>query len=193
MTDLSLTAQRPSATADALIVRLSGLLALMIAAIAASAAHGGDEADSDATAKEYVFTIAGGADAGNLAHKLVLTFMDETKWKKHAAEVVRQYRLWNQEHSDDMGRFLNDRLPAVILAALGGNIAKLKEGAVWIALYREFGEPVPSSVVQFVDGHQASLNRLLARFSWETAGAYVKNRQWQKDDAKKVKAKHKQP
>jgi hypothetical protein len=164
-------------------MRIMSLAFLLMAMLLPSGVIGG-EGSAPRTALENAFKIESGSEAGSLAHQLVMTFMSNAQWRKHVEKVRENYRRWHVQHDEDVGRYLNDQLSGIVMSATRGKVEKLKDGAVWIALYKEFEQPLPALVSDFVEQHKASINGLLAKFSWEAASVYVKRRQWKKDGAK---------
>lgn len=120
-------------------------------------------------------------DAARVAREAVATFMGDAEFKAKAAELRKKYERWKEEYREDMDRYLNDRIIPVALAATSGKADKLKEGALFLAYYYEFRQPVPSLVSDFVKDNLDSLNRIFGAFTWERGAAYVKAKQWRKD------------
>lgn len=146
-------------------------------------ASAGDTPDP-ATGAETPVAIKfdGPQDATRVAREVVGTFMKDEEWKKQVAELRKKYENWAQDHDgDDMGRFLNDQLVSVGLAALNGNIEKLKKLALWVAFYHEFKQPLHSLALEFGKENKDSLACFFQTFTWERAHVYVKNSQWKKD------------
>lgn len=120
-------------------------------------------------------------DAARVAREVVATFMSDADFKAKAAEIKRKYERWKEEYREDMDRYFNDRIIPVALGATSGKVDKLKEGALFLAYYYEFRQPVPSLVSDFVKDNLDSLNRIFGEFTWERGAAYVKAKQWRKD------------
>lgn len=160
--------------------RFCASVALGLLIPAACGADGPSDAD-----KPAVITLKSiqedANDAARAAREVVRTMMSDEEFQKRVKEIEKKYKAWNEENREDIGRFLNDRLVSVALGATSGKEDRLKEGAVFLALYREFKQPLPSLVTDFVRDNHASLQRIFGAFTWKSACAYVKNKQWKKD------------
>jgi hypothetical protein len=143
---------------------------------------GGLYADDAETKSAVALKIENIRELPRLAHALVMTFMTENQWKEQVANIRKRCERWQDEHEEDAGRFLNDRLTGIVAAASSGRLARLKEGAIWIAMYGEFEQPLPALVIDFAEKNRSSLNRLLAKFTWDDACAYVRGRKWRKEE-----------
>jgi hypothetical protein len=120
-------------------------------------------------------------DGSSVARELVRTFLTDAQWQDKVVAVRKRFKEWEVEHQEDAGSFLNNQFSAVVLAASGGNIEHLKDAAVWMAMYQEFEEPLPSYVSDFLERNGSSINALFANFSWKNASVYVKTKGWQKN------------
>jgi hypothetical protein len=150
----------------------------------------GTAATTDEEARAFHLDKAAGASG--LAQELVRTYMSEKEWQAKSAAIRKRFDAWHEEHQEDGGTFLNDGLAGIVLAAAGGNVEHLKEAAIWIAMYKELDQPLPSYAVDFIDKNLESINALLANFSWKSAGDYVKTKAWQKYRKDKAHASNKE-
>jgi len=168
---------------DAAWVRTSAGRLLLCGLLAACLAHGAEPAS--VAGKPVALELKPAAeepnDAARVARELVRTFMTDEVFKAKAGALRKKYENWHEENPEDMDRYLNDRIAPVALAASGGQLEKLKEGAVFLAYYHEFKQPLPAMVVDFVKDYRHSLNKLFAAFTWEAAVAYTKAKQWRRD------------
>lgn len=135
-------------------------------------------------------TLTGRSDDGpRIASELTGTFLTPPAWQAYVARFLKKFENWHQDTTEDIGRYLNDRLVIVALDAIGGEAPKIQGAVAYLALYREFHQPVPSLVQDFLREHPGSMGRLLRDFTWEKASDFVKNRRYREDIAERKRAK----
>lgn len=139
------------------------------------------EGDPHKPLAPLVLKLEDAADASRISYELARNFLSEEQWKARVAETRRKFADWEKDNVGDIGSYLNYRLPAIAFSVSSGKMDRLKEGAAFLALYREFEQPLPQAVTSFARDNLTSLNALLGAFTWEKASEYVKNRQWLKD------------
>lgn len=168
---------------DAARVRTPAGMLLLCGLLAACLARGAEPAPvaEKPSALELKPVSEDPNDAGRVARELVRTFMTDEAFEAKAGAMRKKYENWREENRGDMDRYLNDRIASVALAASGGKLEKLKEGAIFLAYYHEFKQPLPSMVADFVKDYRHSLNKLFAAFTWDAAVAYTKAKQWRRD------------
>jgi hypothetical protein len=121
-----------------------------------------------------------GKDAPTIARELVRTFMTDAEFTEELTKVRSRIEDFEKEVGGEPGRFLNDRLVIHGLNASNGKIEKVQKGIVWLAFYKELRLNPPQAVENFMKVNRDALIALFGDFSWEKAGAFIRNREWKK-------------
>jgi len=116
-------------------------------------------------------------DAAELGYELTQKELKPGEWEAFLKKVKGNYETWaNDTQIGSMKRYLDDKLIEIGPGVLGGNVKSLKKFAQWLALYKEFGEPVPRYVSEAFEKYNAEIEEVMSKFTWELAAERIKNR-----------------
>jgi len=126
-------------------------------------------------------------DAAEMGYELTQKEMKPEEWTAFVKKAKSSYADWANDNSiGNLNRYLNDKLLEVGPGALSGNVKSLKKFAAWVALYKEFDEPVPSYLREAMQTYSRDVDEVMTDFTWEKAAERIKNR---KTDLEKLKVK----
>jgi hypothetical protein len=123
----------------------------------------------------------GSEDVAAMAFHLKDSYMTPDQWRRAVADVRVRYCDWERDAGGDIGRYLNDRLVSLGMAAMNGKVEAIQKAVTWMAFYKEFQQPPPRAVTRLLRAHRPSLTVLLTDFTWEKASDYVRLKQWRAD------------
>lgn len=143
---------------------------------AASLFAASDPAPDDFPARKLL--AEGSDDICAVAFCLKDTYMTPDQWRRAVADLEAKYRDWEHDTGGGLGRYLNDRLVTLGLAAVGGKIESIQRIVTWMAFYEHFNQVPPRIVTKLLREHRHSLLLLLTDFTWEKASIYIREKQW---------------
>ena len=163
------------------LVGFMRLISLSILVLGLSSAYGqsSDDVPASQTSRTYHFAaLSTAADATRIAREAAKAILSKEEWQAEVDKMKHRFANAKSDGDADMGQFLNDHLLGIALAARGGDIPKLRDGLVFVAMYKEFDQPLPDALTNFIKLNLDSINHLVSEFTWDKAQAYVRNKQW---------------
>jgi hypothetical protein len=140
-----------------------------------------ESVQAEKPAEKVSFALEAGTDGPTVAYQIMRTFLTDEQWSEQVSALQQKFAAWEKENDGDIGRYLNDRFLVVALGAASGEIEKMKRSVVFLAFYKEFGQPPPTAVANALKKHKGSLSELFTDFTWEKAAEYIKNKGWRND------------
>jgi hypothetical protein len=124
-----------------------------------------------ATVEERELNIA------EITYNLVTKDLGEAEWKRFVSGAESRFKSWSEEYdSNNMKRFLDDRLIVLAPRVTSGKGEHLKEFCKWLALYNVFYEQLPRYIRDISSEDKKWIANELADFNWDRCAQKIKEK-----------------